>query len=322
MWKRRLTTVSIVFFLGLLVTLSAPIWIVILGILSIFEPIRGILRAGLFLCWFLWCEITGDIGAFYSGLRYLVERDTEKYRHRNLYVQGQWCIALKVVGQRLFRAHFEVTGLDALIGSDVIMIPRHSSIGDTILATVFYTFPRSKQLRHVIKKELLIDPCIDIFGNRLDNYFVDRNADEKDRELRGIVDLLEGVRINEGILIYPEGSRFSKTKRLRIIKRLPVYLAERAKRWPNLLPPRLSGLKALLQRNEKLDLLFCAHVGFEGSIGFRSMMNGGWQGRVIRIHFWRVSVNDIPKSESGIESFILDSWDRMQAEVERLTRLS
>ena len=52
------------------------------------------------------------------------------------------------------------------------------------------------------------------------------------------------------------------------------------------------------------------------------MMNGGWHGRVIRIHFWRVSVSDIPKTESEIEGFILDSWDRMQTEVERLTKLS
>ena len=49
---------------------------------------------------------------------------------------------------------------------------------------------------------------------------------------------------------------------------------------------------------------------------------GVWHGRVIRVHFWRVSVSDIPKTESEIEGFILDSWDRMQTEVERLTKLS
>ena len=322
MWKRRVITIPIVIFLGLLVTLTAPIWILVFGILSTFRPIQGILRAGLFLWCFLWCEILGIIGALYIWLLYLVDRDTEKYRSRNLFVQGQWCVALKAVGQRLFQAQFVVTGLDALTGPDVIMIPRHSSIGDTILATVFYTFPNSKQLRHVIKKELLLDPCIDIFGNRLDNYFVERNTDDKDVEIRGIVRLLEGVRANEGVLIYPEGTRFSSTKRLKILKKLPAHLAERANRWTSLLPPRLGGLKALLQSNQKLDLLFCAHVGFEGSIGLRSMMNGGWYGRVIRIHFWRVSVSDIPKTEPGIEDFIFDSWDRMQTQVERLTKLS
>lgn len=322
MWKRRLTTVPLALFIGLLVTLTAPIWIFIFAILSAFPPIKGSLRAALFFWAFLICEVIGIFSAPCIWLWYLLYKNTETYRSKNLFVQGQWCMALKAIGERLFQAQFVVTGTEDLTGSDVIMIPRHSSIGDTILATVFYTFPRSKQLRHVIKKELLIDPCIDIYGHRLDNYFINRQASDNDAEICGIVDLLKGVRANEGVLIYPEGSRFSEAKRTRILKRLPDTLRKRANQWPSLLPPRTGGLKALLQHNSKLDLLFCAHVGLEGSVGFRSLMNGGWQGRTIRVHFWRVPVADIPAEESAIEAFIFDSWDRMQLEVDRLTNLS
>jgi len=82
-----------------------------------------------------------------------------------------------------------------------------------------------------------------------------------------------------------------------------------------LLPPRYGGILALLQANPQLDLLFCAHVGLEGSADFYSLINGSWVNSTIKVHFWRVPFAEIPKDLDDQRHFVVESWDRMQREV-------
>ena len=199
-------------------------------------------------------------------------------------------------------------------GPPALMLPRHTSIADTFIPMVFYAAPREIRLRYVLKSELLLDPCLDIVGNRLPNLFVDRDGADSEAARQGVRDLARDLADDEGILLYAEGTRFSPAKADRLRRRYaddPRILAQ-IERWPDLLPPRLGGYLSALESNPDLDLLFCAHVGFEGSSRIPDLVNGAWWRARIRIHFWRVDHRQIPPSRDGRQSLLFDQWDQMQ----------
>jgi 1-acyl-sn-glycerol-3-phosphate acyltransferase len=185
---------------------------------------------------------------------------------------------------------------------------------------VFYAIPRNIRLRYVLKNELLIDPCLDIVGNRLPNLFVDRGGQDSERARQGVAALVSGLGPDEGVLIYPEGTRFSNGKRaaLQARYRESAELTEQLRRWEILLPPRLGGTLAMLAANPARDLVFCGHAGFEGSSHFSTLINGSWMGAHIRIHFWRVPFATVPSTGDAAVRFLFGQWDRMQDTVRAL----
>jgi len=165
----------------------------------------------------------------------------------------------------------------------------------------------------VLKKELLFDPCLDIVGNRLPNYFVERSGVNSDQARAGVAAMMKDIGADEGALIYPEGTRFSRRKHDALKRRAgnsPEQLRQLT-RWPNLLPPRLGGTLAMLNANPGKDVLFCAHVGFEGSSHFSNLVNGSWLSAQIKIQFWRVPFNEIPRHPDALQSWLFRQWDRM-----------
>jgi 1-acyl-sn-glycerol-3-phosphate acyltransferase len=185
---------------------------------------------------------------------------------------------------------------------------------------VFYAIPRQIRLRYVLKNELLVDPCLDIVGNRLPNLFVDRGGQDSERARQGVAALMQGLGAEEGVLIYPEGTRFSAAKRAALQARYgeSTDLGKQLRRWEILLPPRLGGTLAMLASNPGRDLVFCAHAGFEGSSHFSNLINGSWMGALIRIHFWRVPYEDVPHDRDAMVPFLFRQWDRMQETVRAL----
>ena len=79
----------------------------------------------------------------------------------------------------------------------------------------------------------------------------------------------------ESVLIYPEGTRFTQAKHDALGEKRP-QLREQLERWPSLLPLRLGGVSAMLANNPGKDLVFLAHVGFEGSANVHDLLGGGW----------------------------------------------
>ncbi|MDZ7827488.1 MAG: 1-acyl-sn-glycerol-3-phosphate acyltransferase [Gammaproteobacteria bacterium] len=170
------------------------------------------------------CETLGVLAAFWILLRYRGGRGGEAARVRwleaNYELQGWWCRSLKRAAQWLFRLRFEVEGTAPPGGDGVIMLLRHCSIGDTLIPVVFHCEPTGQRLRFVLKQELLFDPCLDIVGNRLPNYFADRGSGDTAREVEGVTRLLDNLPRDQGVLIYPEGTRFTPAKREAILRRL------------------------------------------------------------------------------------------------------
>jgi len=312
---RRLITVPLFMSLTVLLTGLLPLLIVIAFLLTVAPSMRGALPTLGFMLGYLWCETIGIVSAFVIWLRY---REHEAFLSANFKLQCWWANTLKVIGERLFRLSFRVVGSDALIGPPAIILPRHTSIADTVLPMVYYAIPQQIRLRYVLKKELLVDPCLDIVGHRLPNYFVDRQGEDSEGARHGVALLMADMKPNEGALIYPEGTRFSPAKRAALQHRYrasPEMLAQ-LERWTELLPPRLGGTLAMLSANPGRDIIFMAHIGFEGSSHFRNLVNGSWVGAKVTLIFWRIRFEDVPSSSDSLREFLFEQWDRMQSAVQ------
>jgi 1-acyl-sn-glycerol-3-phosphate acyltransferase len=325
MLSRRLVTLPAFLIAAVLLTVALPILAPIAYAATYHPSARGALRSLAFVAVYLWCEAAGIAVSFWLWLKHGMPRAPDfppAFLTANFRLQCWWAETLKRGAERIFDLTFELDGTDALQGPPAIMLPRHASMADTIIPIVFYAKPFGYRLRYVLKRELLVDPCLDIVGNRLPNYFVDRDATDSQREIEGVTALVRGLGEREGVLIYPEGSRFSPARREQVLARLrrtatPADLS-RFDRWRDVLPPRLGGALGILAANPGRDLVFCAHVGFEGSSHFRTLINGSWAHARIRIGFWRVPYADIPSTPEMRKIFLYDQWDRVQQANARL----
>ena len=323
---RRSATLPVLLFATLTATLLAPLSLPLALLASLGARYRGAARTAAFVLCYLWCETAGVAIAFWLWLRHgFAQESTARYGAflaANYRLQCGWSNALKRSAEAIFRLTFTVEGDAALDGRGALVLPRHASMADTIIPMVFYAIPHRVRLRYVLKRELLLDPCLDIVGHRLPNCFVDRDADDSAPEIARIAALANGLDDDEGVLIYPEGTRFSPERRARVLARLEGHVAptelERMTRWRDLLPPRLGGALALLDANPGRDVVFCAHTGFEGATHFASLIGGGWTGAHVRVRFWRVRYADVPKTADERRAFLFAAWDAMQETVDEL----
>ena len=311
MQARRALTIPLYLALTVLLTIFSPALLIGSWLLSWIPGFRGAVPTGLFILSYCWCETAGIAASFYLWLRH---RDQDDFLRANYRLQCWWANALKRSAERLFGLQFDISGERALSGQGAIVLPRHTSIADTVIPMVFYAIPRQISLRYVLKKELLFDPCLDIVGNRLPNYFVDRGGQDTSRAIAGVAALMDNLPADAGLLLYLEGTRFTprKLETLRLRWSTRPELLEQLDRWPHLLPPRLGGIQAVLDANPGRDILFCAHVGFEGSSHFRNLVNGAWRHARIRIHFWRIPFAELPIETTARRDFLFEQWDRME----------
>ncbi|REJ73433.1 MAG: hypothetical protein DWQ36_02490 [Acidobacteria bacterium] len=308
---RRLITVTAYAALTALVVAPLPAWIIVATLVDLASHRPGrrwpLLRTLLFFACYLVCELLGvAIATALWLLRPMLGR--RRYLRANFRLQVHWGSTLFAAGSRLFSFRARVRGAEHLEPEGpILLMIRHSSMADTVLAVCFVSAPHDIQLRYVLKRPLLLDPCLDIVGNRLPNWFSTHATPRRDRELAAVARLADDLGPRDGVLIYPEGTRFSTTKRTHQLERLARRGAgrdlERASRLRHVLLPRRGGPAALLLRNacseRPADLVFCAHTGFEGSATFGDLRRGALIGRTVEIEFWRVPASELPVATDG-----------------------
>jgi len=277
----------------------------------------GATRSVLFFIWYLMCEV---IGVMMSGMLWcaaLITGQLGGVRYVDWHFALQWWWARMVLrgAELTLGMRFEVEGdCDVGAGPMVVFI-RHASVGDTILPAVFLSGRHGLRLRYVLKRELLWDPCLDIVGNRLPNCFVRRGGADTEAEVAAIGRLAAGVRRQEGVLIYPEGTRFTEAKRARILAKLEqmgeLARADQARQLRYVLPPRAGGSLALLESLPAADVVFCAHVGFDDITRFSDFLDGGLVRKTVRVAFWRVRAVDVPRDRDARLDWLFRQWKRV-----------
>ena len=147
------------------------------------------------------------------------------------------------------------------------MLCRHASLADSLVSAWVVTSLAGMHPRYVLKRELLLDPCLDIVGNRLPNHFLDRQAADSQVELDALTRLSTGMGRSDIAVIFPEGTRASPAKREQSIEKLSERdpgRAERLRSLQHLLPPRPAGSAALIDGAPDADIVIGWHVGFDG----------------------------------------------------------
>jgi 1-acyl-sn-glycerol-3-phosphate acyltransferase len=218
---------------------------------------------------------------------------------------------------RVFGLRLEVED-DADLGrGPYLLLLRHASSADTLLASALVSQPHGIRLRYVLKRELLLDPCLDIVGNRLPNVFVDRLSDDSAREIRRTQEIARGLGPREGLLTYPEGTRFSEEKRSRVLERLhregDAKMLDYAQSLRFVLPPRPGGTLGLLEAAPDVDVVVCSHTGFEGAATLAQIWRGSLVHQKVRVHFRRISRDAIPSEREDQLAWLLEEWQRVDA---------
>lgn len=315
-WRRRLITIPAYWLAAVIVLGALPLWLVVAAAVDACakRPL-ACRRALAFLAVYLLCELAGMVG---SAALWVLHRlpgggDAAVYLRRNFTLQRWWARTLFRFVRRIFSMRVEVDGDESITPGPIFVMLRHASAGDTLIPAVLLADRHDLMLRYVMKRELLWDPCLDIVGNRLPNYFVQRGG-EAEQEVAAIRALARDLGPRDGVLIYPEGTRFTPAKRERALTRL----RESGSPWLSLaaqlehvLPPHLGGVLGLLDADSTVDVVFCAHVGFEGTATATEVLRGALVNRVIRIKLWRVAATEIPRDPVGRTRWLYEQWGKM-----------
>ncbi|MGE0601980.1 MAG: 1-acyl-sn-glycerol-3-phosphate acyltransferase [Dehalococcoidia bacterium] len=314
---RRSVTIPAYFIAFAILVIISP-FLLLLGLL-IDIPLRrrlATVRSTAMVDVFFFCEVAGTIASLWLWLRH---RDRQRFLDANFALECWWASSLYRAGVWLFSLHLEVEGDDVTEHGPMMVFSRHVSPIDNLLPVALISDYRQIQLRWVINRSLLRDPCIDIVGNRLPNCFVANSSGDSEAEIRRVDALGRNLGPRDGVLIFPEGGLFTPARRERVLQRLEAQdspLLERARTMTNVLPPRLGGSMALLAAARNVDAIFLAHTGLEGATEYRSILRGGLVGRTIRVKLWRVPASGIPTTNESRISWLFDQWAAVNEWVE------
>lgn len=327
-WTRRAITIPGTFALTCGYTVCLPLVALVAFVADLFLRRHGAVTRTALLLWVLFAmESAGIIAAFALWLARVAGliQDPAAYQSAHYRLQRWWGSTLARAGQRLFRIRLEVENNYSFGQRPFILMLRHTSSVDTLLPVYLISRVHAVRFRYVLKRQLLWDPCLDIVGQRLPNVFVRPSCGAR-RNVAVLRELAAGAQSpNEGLLIYPEGTRFTPAKQARIrdewdVKNpgAPGYVNT----LQHVLPPRTAGAIALLQGNPRADAVFCVHAGFDGTATLGALMRGRLVGAVVRVFFFSVPAADIPSASDAQAQWLRDQWLRVDETVDRLIAAS
>jgi 1-acyl-sn-glycerol-3-phosphate acyltransferase len=312
---RRLASIGGLFLAAVMLLLLVPVWIPIAIVADLIRarPRLPIARLLLFALGWAWLESAGVVIAF--GL-WLTRQSKNREAHYRL--QTWW--AANVLGVLRVTTGIRVIAddVDQLRPGPAILLCRHASLADSLVSAWIVTSLAHLHPRYVLKRELLVDPCLDVVGNRLPNHFLDRQATDSSVELEALTQLSSGMSQGDIAVIFPEGTRASPSKRERALQRLTEKDPARAERLAalqHLLPPRPAGAAALLAGAPDADIVIGWHVGFDGLDTFGGILRHlARKPPPVRFRARRVARADVPSGQAFTE-WIDEAWLRADHDV-------
>lgn len=324
-WRRRLLTIPgvIVAFALTLALLPALLVLALLVDLALRRRSLSTLRVALLLPSYLGTETVGLFllaGVWLISLGSPARRAALTWPVQRLYT-AMHLVAVRTIFALRFEIETEGAGDDlGAPGGPLLVLVRHASVADVVLPGYFLANRHRLHLRYVLKRELLVDPCLDVAGHWIPNHFVARDGADPAREIEAVAALKRGLGPGEGVLIYPEGTRFSEAKRRKLLARLahdPEARA-RAERLRHLLPIRPGGTLALLDEAPACDVIVLGHAGLEGLGTIADIWAGALVRRTIRLRFRRIPRAEIPADPAARLAWLDAEWQRLDDWLESL----
>lgn len=313
---RRLVTIPSVLIVTVLATALAPLGLLIALVVDLIALGRlSVTRTALFFLALLWAETIGVVAAFAI---WLFARDPGAFAAANVRLQRRWGMFLFRAAVRLFSVQVAVRGAERLAGAGACLFyVRHASTLDTLLPLVV---DARRRFRYVLKEELLVDPCLDIVGHRLPNCFVRRGSDRSEAEVQRVKNLAHGVADDEAIVIFPEGTRFTREKRERFAAREDA--GRLARELQHTLSPLRAGAVALAGEAETADFVIIAHRGVERAGTLGDLLTGGLTRAHLEIEVRRFPAPEVPRDELAFRDWLAARWREVDAFVAGATSLN
>jgi 1-acyl-sn-glycerol-3-phosphate acyltransferase len=306
---------------AVILTVAIPVWLPLVLVIDACRlkwrfPLARLLSFA--VCW-AWLETAGVLC---SALYWLTGQSKNLSKHYAL--QRWWADRLLRALKATCGFAVEVENIDALQPGPVLLFSRHASLADSLVSAYVVTTLAQMNPRYVLKRELLADPCLDVVGQRLPNYFLDRHATDSTPELEALEALVTDIDSSTVGIIFPEGTRANHKKRARALEKIAAsdpIRADRMHEMKHLLPPRPAGAAAMLRGCPSADVVFAWHVGFEGLDTFGGILRAiSSRMRPIRFHLRRVERAGIPSNSitdtNELTKWLDSEWMRMDREVD------
>jgi 1-acyl-sn-glycerol-3-phosphate acyltransferase len=305
-------------------TLLAVVLLPLVAVVTLVLDARELRRAprtrfAVGVTFILLCDAVGLAGALFNWTLAggPFGRGSARAHRLDRALQRWWAGALLHRGRRILGVGLRVTAAEGVLDDGpVLVLARHASLVDSLLPCVLLdTF----RLRYVLKRELLWDPCLDIVGTRLPNAFVRRGVGDP-AEIARVAALARDLERDEGVVLFPEGTRFTPERRQHLIERLDARgeapRLREADALRHVLPPRRGGVLALLEAAPTADVVILAHTGLEDAARLSDLWRGSLLGGTIDVELWRVPRADIPTDAAGREAWLQDCWRRVDHWIE------
>lgn len=297
--------------MALLLPLFFPVWLVVGLVVDVLRSRRRlpIIRLLIFATCWAWLELLGLVAAgalFVGGRRSHV---AAFYR-----IQEWWCRHIVNCLSRVVGLRFEVTGVSDVGEGPFVLLARHVSLADAVMSSWVVGSLLRKKPRYVLKNELKIDPCLDVFGHQLPNYFIDRASSDVASELMGIQQMAMNLSESDVAVIFPEGTRANHSKRssrlTQLQQRSPLRY-EVLSSLRHLIPPKPAGAMALLQSVPRANVLTLTHSGLEGLDSFASILRNFGKNIVkVRVHISQFDRAIVPNGDAFV-AWLDDQWVKM-----------
>ena len=320
-WKRRALTTTSWFFLAIVLTALLPVIIPLTALYDVMTRNQlSASRTTLFFTFFFVIESTGLVVAFWLKLRRIFGMRDRDYEIANRKLQRWWSRGLFWGSVRIFAVDCHINGLEELEDErPCIVLSRHASTLDTMLPIAVVR--EMKHFRYVIKSELLASPALDYVAQRFPNVFVNRGGDNPEFEIEKVVALGTELEPKDAVVVYPEGTRFSRRKRLRLIEKFEDNpdMLDIATELRNTLPPLREGGVRLIEETPEADVVFIAHRGIEGAGAMSDLFSGGLTKANLDVAIWRFSADEVPRDDGEVRQFLVENWKRIDHFVSQKT---
>lgn len=312
-WGRRTVTIPGLFVLTALDLALLPILLVVSVVIDVARGGRWVLvRFQAAVAFALVAHAVAVVGLFGAWLAGAARRPRLDARIEMGLARAILAFVVRVYGVRV-----DVEGQRVLRGGPLVILARHTSLVDPVLPAVFMSDASPLALRWVAKRELLWDPCVEILAHRLRSVFVRRGSRDAVHEIEHVASLGRDLGPHDAIVIFPEGTRFSQTKRAHAIAAAEeageALLLARAQRLRHVLVPHEGGPFALLDAAPHADVVFCAHTGLEAAGHLADLVSGAMLGTTLRVRFWRVPASEVPRARSARSEWLQSWWETMDA---------
>lgn len=324
---RRVVIPPLVIVLTLAILLTLPVWLVVGTAASLGMPPPR--RRGTRFVWFgvAWLSmecalLIACLGLWMAGgFGGRLHRDRYQERH---YALIAWFLAhVYGAAERIFRLTVDIrepplTPEDRhdLASRPVIVLSRHAGPADSFLLVHHLIGRYGRRPRIVMKRELQLDPSLDVVMNRLPNVLVARDAGTG-RVAEQIRRLASTMDAGDALVLFPEGGNFTPRRRQRAIRRLEQSgrweEAARARRLRHVLPPRTGGAMAAINAAPGADVVFVAHTGLDDLVTVGDVWRRLPAAAHITAHWWRVPAAEVPRAREAHIRWLFGQWELVEA---------